>query len=126
MEVAIIFYVGIIILMLVSMWKVFTKAGKPGWAILIPIYNIIVLLEIVGKPWWFFLLMLLPLVNIVIGVWVTNLLSLSFGKDAGYTIGLLLLPPVFIPLLGLGDAEYQGPAGREGREQAAQRGQATS
>jgi hypothetical protein len=119
MEVLIIFYVAFIVLMVVSMWKIFTKAGKPGWAILIPIYNIIVMLEIVGKPWWFLLLMLLPIVNIVIGVWVTNLLSLSFGKDSGYTIGLILLSPVFIPLLGLGSAEYQGPAGKEGREQAA-------
>jgi hypothetical protein len=119
MEVVIIFYLAFIVLMVVSMWKIFTKAGKPGWAILIPIYNIIVMLQIVGKPWWFLLLMLLPIVNIVIGVWVTNLLSLSFGKDSGYTIGLILLSPVFIPLLGLGKAEYQGPAGKEGREQAA-------
>ena len=119
MVVAIIFYVALIVLMLVSMWKIYTKAGKPGWAILIPIYNVIVLLEIVGKPWWFLLLMLLPIVNIVIGVWVYNLLSLSFGKDSGFTIGLILLSPVFIPLLGLGKAEYQGPAGKEGRAQAA-------
>ncbi len=113
MVVAVIFYVAIIVLMLVSMWKIFTKAGKPGWAILIPIYNIIVLLEIVGKPWWFLLLMLIPLVNIVIVVWVYNLLSLSFGKDAGFTIGLILLSPIFIPLLGLGKAEYKGPAGKK-------------
>jgi len=112
MAVAIIFYLALIVLMLVSMWKIYTKAGKPGWAILIPIYNIIVLLEIVGKPWWFLLLMLIPIVNIVIMVWVYNLLSLSYGKDVGFTIGLILLAPIFIPLLGLGKAEYKGPAGK--------------
>jgi len=112
MEVAIIFYVALIVLMLVSMWKIYTKAGKPGWAILIPIYNIIVLLEIVGKPWWFILLLLIPIVNIVVMVWMYNLLSLSFGKDVGFTIGLIILSPIFIPLLGLGKAEYKGPAGK--------------
>ncbi|MEX0981402.1 MAG: DUF5684 domain-containing protein [Bacteroidales bacterium] len=111
--VLVIFYLALIVLMLVSYWKIFTKAGKPGWAILIPIYNIIVLLEIVGKPWWFVLLMLIPLVNIVIGVWVVNLLSLSYGKDVGFTIGLILLGPIFVPILGLGKAEYKGPAGAE-------------
>jgi hypothetical protein len=112
MAVAIIFYLALIVLMLVSMWKIYTKAGKPGWAILIPIYNIIVLLEIVGKPWWFLLLLLIPIVNIVIMVWMYNLLSLSYGKDVGFTIGLILLAPIFIPLLGLGKAEYKGPAGK--------------
>jgi hypothetical protein len=104
--------------MVVSVWKIFTKAGKPGWVILIPIYNVIVMLEIVGKPWWFLFFTLLPIVNIVVGVWVTNLLSLSFGKDSFYTIGVILLSPVFIPLLGFGNAEYKGPAGKEGRGQA--------
>ena len=110
-EMLVIFYLALIVLMLVSSWKVFTKAGKPGWAILIPIYNIIVLLEIVGKPWWFLFLMLIPIVNFVITVWVTNLLSLSFGKDVGFTIGLILLGPIFVPILGLGKSEYKGPAG---------------
>ena len=99
----VIFYLALIVLMIVSYWKIFSKAGKPGWAIL--------LLEIVGKPWWFVLLMLIPLVNIVIGVWMVNLLSLSYGKDVGFTIGLILLGPIFVPILGLGKAEYKGPAG---------------
>ena len=107
----IIFYVAIILLLIVSQWKIFTKAGKPGWAILIPFYNVIVLLEIIGKPWWWLLLMLVPFVNIVFIIWSLNLLSLSFGKDIGYTVGLILLGLVFIPILGLGSAEYKGPAG---------------
>lgn len=71
----------------------------------------IVLLEIVGKPWWWLLLMLIPIVNIVIIIMVYHQLSLSFGKDVGFTIGLILLSIVFIPLLAFGDAKYIGPGG---------------
>lgn len=113
-----IIYLAIIVLMIVSMWKIFTKAKKPGWAIFIPIYNIIVLLEIVGKPWWWLLLMLIPIVNIVFAIWVTNLLSKSFGHSEGFTIGLILLAFVFIPILGLGDSKYIGPAGKPKETQA--------
>lgn len=106
------FYMAFAILMIVSYWKVFEKAGKPGWACLIPIYNIIVLLEIVGKPWYWLLFMLVPLLNVIFGIWALNLLMLSFGKNSGWTIGTIILPFVFIPLLGLGDANYEGPAGQ--------------
>ncbi len=92
MGTAVVIYVAIIALMIVSMWKIFTKAGKPGWACLIPIYNILVLLDIIGKPWWWLLLMLIPLVNLVFAIWAMNLLSKSFGHSEGFTIGLLLLP----------------------------------
>jgi hypothetical protein len=105
-------YIVVLALMIVSMWKVFTKAGKPGWASIIPIYNIIVLLEIVGKPWWWLLLMLIPVVNIILVIWMLNLLSLSFGKEVGFTIGLIFLSFIFIPILGLGDAKYKGAAGK--------------
>ncbi len=110
--VGIIIYVAIIILLIVSEWKIFTKAGKPGWAILIPIYNIIVFLEIIGKPWWWLLLMCIPIVNIIFAIWAVNLLSKSFGKDVGFTIGILLLSIIFVPILGLGSATYKGPAGK--------------
>lgn len=111
MGTAVVIYVAIIALMIVSMWKIFTKAGKPGWACLIPIYNILVLLDIIGKPWWWLLLMLIPLVNLVFAIWAMNLLSKSFGHSEGFTIGLLLLGFVFIPILGLGESKYIGPAG---------------
>ncbi len=111
MGIAIILYLALIVLMIVSMWKIYTKAGKPGWACIIPIYNIIVLLEIVGKPWWWFLLMLLPFVNIVLAIWMLNLLSKSFGHDVGFTLGILFLSFIFIPILGLGESKYVGPAG---------------
>ena len=104
-------YVALLALMIYSMWKIYTKAGKPGWACIIPIYNIIVLLEIVGKPWWWLLLMLIPFVNIVIAIWMINLLSKSFGQGVGFTLGILFLSFIFLPLLGLGDYKYVGPAG---------------
>lgn len=91
-------------------WKVYTKAGKPGWASIIPFYNAIVLLEIVGRPLWWFLLWLIPGVNIVIGIIVILDLAKSFGKGVGFAIGIILLTPIFIPILAWGDAEYQGPA----------------
>jgi len=92
-------------------WRIFEKAGQPGWAILIPIYNALIILRIVGKPWWWILLYLIPGVNFVIGIWVINLLSLSFGKGVGFTLGLLFLSPIFYPILAFSNAEYQGPAG---------------
>jgi len=107
----VIIYVAILGLVLASMWAIFAKAGKPGWAALIPIYNLIVLLEIVGKPWWWLLLMVIPLVNVVFAVWTYNLLSKSFGKSEGFTAGLILLSFIFLPILAFGDARYQGPAG---------------
>lgn len=102
-------YIAVAVLMIISLWKINTKAGKPGWAIFVPIYHTIVRLEIVGKPWWWlFLIAILP---IIWGIWTVNLLSLSFGKSTGFTLGLLFLPFIFYPILGLGSAEYKGPAG---------------
>jgi hypothetical protein len=112
MRIVTVLYLAIIVLIIVSEWKIYTKAGKPGWACIIPIYNILVLLEIVGKPWWWLLLLLIPIVNIVFLIWMTNLLSKSFGKSEGFTVGLILLPFIFYPILGLGDAQYSGPAGK--------------
>src|SRR5690606_6756962 len=104
-------YLAIIIVMMIGMWKVYSKAGQPGWACLIPIYNLYVLLKIVGKPGWWLLLFLIPLVNLVFAIWMYNMLSKSFGKDEGFTIGLVLFSFVFIPILGFGDARYLGPYG---------------
>ncbi|MCC8408439.1 DUF5684 domain-containing protein [Mucilaginibacter sp. UR6-1] len=99
------------VIYIIGMWKIFTKAGKPGWAAIIPIYNIIVLLEIIGKPIWWLVLFLIPCVNIVFAVWAINLLSKSFGQSEGFTIGLLLLGFIFFPILGFGNYQYLGPAG---------------
>jgi hypothetical protein len=112
MTTVIVIYLALIVLMIASLWTIFKKAGKPGWACIIPIYNIIVLLEIVGKPWWWLLLMLIPIVNIVFAIWMLNLLSKSFGQSTGFTIGLLLLGIIFYPMLAFGNYTYVGPAGK--------------
>lgn len=108
----ILFCLALTVVIIIAQWKIYEKAGKPGWACIIPIYNTIVLLEIVGKPWWWILLMLIPVVNFIFVIWMTNLLSKSFGKDEGFTVGLLLLSIVFYPILGFGSAKYLGPAGK--------------
>lgn len=102
----------VFLVLIFALWRIFEKAGKPGWAALIPFYNVIVLLEIVGKPWWWLLLLIfVPLGNIIWGIWTVNLLAKSFGKNEAFTVGLLLLGIVFYPILGFGSASYQGPAG---------------
>jgi len=111
MSFTIIIYLAFIIFLIASGWKVFEKAGQPGWAVIVPIYNYLTILKIVGKPWWWLLLLFIPGVNLVISIWVTNLISKSFGKGNGFTVGLLLLSFIFWPILGFGDAEYEGPAG---------------
>jgi len=93
---------------LLSMWKIFTKAGQPGWAAIIPIYNIVVLLQVVKKPVWWILLMLIPLVNFIILILVFVELAKVFGKGAGFGVGLILLGFIFMPMLAFGDAQYQG------------------
>ena len=113
MGIIIVIYLAIIVLMIASMWTIFSKAEKPGWAAIVPIYNLIVLLEIVGKPWWWLLLMLIPIVNIVILIIVYHNLSLSFGKGGGFTVGLILLGIIFLPILAFGDAKYVGPGGNQ-------------
>ncbi len=108
----IVFYVVVVVLLFASGWVVFTKADKPGWAAIVPIYNIIVMLEIVGRPtWWIFLLLFCPPVSLVLGIIMAIDLAKSFGKGGGYAVGLILLPFVFYPMLAFGDARYLGPQG---------------
>ncbi|MHA3788497.1 DUF5684 domain-containing protein [Flavobacterium hauense] len=95
------------IIVLVSYWKLFEKAGKPGWAVLIPIYSTLVLLEIIRKPWYWLLLMIIPGLGIIWGIWALNLFVKSFGKSEGFTIGCLFLPYVFFPILAFSkDTNY--------------------
>lgn len=101
----------IVILMIASQWKVFVKAGQPGWACIIPIYNIYIMTKIGGKPGIWTLFCLIPIVNIVFSIWLTNMISKSFGKTEGFTIGLILLGIIFWPILGFGSAKYLGPYG---------------
>lgn len=101
---------AIFVAIIAGIWKVFVKAGKPGWACLIPIYNIVVLLEIVGRPIWWLILLIIPIVSLVVAIIVSIDMAKSFGKGTGFGIGLALLGPIFYPILGFGDARYQGPA----------------
>ena len=94
------------VLMIAGMWKVFTKAGKPGWAAIIPIYNIIVLLQVAGRPIWWIILYLIPIVNIIFAILVTVDIAKRFGKGGGFAVGMLFLPFIFYPILGFGDAQY--------------------
>jgi hypothetical protein len=104
-----IIYLGIIVLVVASFWKVFTKAGKPGWAAIVPIYNLIVMLEIIGRPIWWIVLFFIPIVSLVAMILVAIDMAKAFGKGAGFGIGLAFLPFIFYPMLGFGDATYQGP-----------------
>ncbi len=105
-------YVGIIVFFIICMWRIYTKAGKPGWASIIPIYGNLVFLEIIGKPWWWLLMLFIPFVNFVFLIWGANLLSKSFGKAEGFTAGLIILSFIFMPILAFGSAKYIGPGGR--------------
>lgn len=100
----------IVVLVFASIWKVFDKANEPGWAAIIPIYNAVVLLKIVGRPIWWIVLLLIPFVSIIVSLVVVNDVSKSFGKGIGFTLGMIFLPFVFWPILGFGDARYEGPS----------------
>jgi hypothetical protein len=104
-------FLAVLLIMLAAMWKLFAKAGEPGWAIIIPIYNIIVLLKVSGKPWWWLFLFIIPIVGIVIALLSNIGLARNFGKGTGYGIGLFLLPFIFIPILAFGSAQFQGTKG---------------
>ena len=98
-----------VIFEIAAIWKTFVKAGKPGWAAIVPIYNSIVMLQIAGRPVWWILLYLIPLVNIIIAIIVLIDFAKSFGKGVGFALGLIFLPIIFFPILAWGDAAYQGP-----------------
>jgi hypothetical protein len=97
-----------VVLVLASMWKVFTKAGQPGWAALIPIFNVYILLKIAGRPGWWLLLLLIPLVNLIVGIITAIDVAKAFGKGAGFGLGLAFLGFIFYPVLAFGDAVYLG------------------
>jgi len=103
-------YLVIVIGVIAGMWKVFTKAGKPGWACIVPIYNLIVLLEIAGRPIWWIVLMLIPFVNFVVFILIGIDVAKAFGKGTGFGLGLAFLGFIFYPILGFGDATYSKPA----------------
>jgi hypothetical protein len=104
-------YLAILVVVIAGMWKMYVKAGQPGWAAIIPIYNVIVLMRIVGRPAWWFLLLFIPVVNFIILIITMLDLAKAFGKGTGFALGLIFLSPIFMPILGFGDARYVGPNG---------------
>lgn len=106
----IVMWLLIMAVIIAALWKVFVKAGEPGWAAIVPIYNFIVMIKIAGKPLWWIVLMFIPFVNFVVGILITVSLAHNFGKRAGFAAGLLFLPFIFYPILAWGDATYQPQA----------------
>ncbi len=87
-------------------WRVFSKAGQPGWAAIIPIYNIYVWLKVAQKPGWWVLLFFIPVVSLIPAILGSLAVAANFGKGAGYAVGMIFLPFIFYPMLGFGDAKY--------------------
>jgi len=103
-----IIWLAIAILMIVASWKVFVKAGRPGWAVLIPIYNTYVFLKIAGKPGWWLIWFFIPILNLIFGIIAALAFAQRFGKGVGFAVGLILLPIIFVPILAFGEAQYVG------------------
>lgn len=99
---------AIIFVIIAGIWKTFAKAGKPGWAAIVPIYNVIVMLQIAGKPLWWVILFFIPVVNLVIAILASIAIAEKFGKGGGFGVGLALLGFIFYPILGFGSAQYKG------------------
>lgn len=99
---------AVAIVSIIAQWKIFTKAGKPGWAAIIPFYNMYTLFEVAGMNGWMFLLMLLPIVNIVIMIMLYVNLAKSFSKSTGFAVGLIFLNFIFMLILGFGSDQYVG------------------
>ena len=79
-------WLAIAVIGIIAGWKIFTKAGQPGWAVLIPIYNAIVLMRVIGRPWWWIFGFIVPILNIVVGIVVSLDLAKSFGRGTGFGI----------------------------------------
>lgn len=97
---------GLLLLLFAAWWRIFQKAGEPGWAAIVPIYNGLVALKIAGKPMWWILLLLIPFVGFIFGLIVIFAIAKRFGKGAGFALGMIFLFPIFYPLLAWGDAQY--------------------
>ncbi len=96
------------IFIIACQWKIFTKAGKPGWACIVPIYGLIVALDIAGKPWWWLFLLCIPVVGTICAILFLVSFCQAFGKGVGYAIGMIFLGFIFLPMLAFGSAQYQG------------------
>jgi len=103
-------YIAVVAFYIVAGWKVFAKAGEPGWGVFVPIYNLYLICKISGRPEWWLILFFIPLVNIVIGLIIAMDIAKAFSKSSGFGIGLWLLSFIFVPILGFGSAQYTRPS----------------
>lgn len=99
--------IGLIAFLLTALWKIMVKSGEPGWSGIIPIYNMLVLAKMAQKPMWWGALVLIPIAGIVFQIWIWNRVVKRFGYGEGFTVGVILLPFIFIPILGFGKAQYK-------------------
>jgi hypothetical protein len=100
-------YLIVAVLVIAGLWKTFTKAGQAGWAAIIPILNTLVILKVVKRPLWWIILFLIPCVNFIAWIIVAIDLAKAYGHGTGFAIGLILLGPIFILILGFGSSTYQ-------------------
>jgi uncharacterized membrane protein YhaH (DUF805 family) len=105
--IGILIYLAILIVVIAGYWKMFEKAGQPGWGILIPIYNVYLVIKIAGRPGWWLILMFVPLVNIIVGIVIVADTARNFGKGIGFVLGMIFLGFIFYPILGFGSAQYR-------------------
>ena len=105
-KVLLLVWLAVLVFEIVALWKVFVKAGKPGWGIFIPIYSAYLFVKIAGRPGWWWVLFLVPVVNVVVLVIASIDVAKKFGKGVGFGIGLLLLGFIFYPILAFGSAQY--------------------
>ena len=99
---------AIVVVLIAAYWRILAKAGRPGWASLIPIYNVVTLLHITGRSGWWILGMFVPLLNVFVWIRLVFELAGAFGRGIGFGLGLLLLSPIFVPVLGFGGSQYVG------------------
>ena len=99
---------ALFVLVIAGTWKAFEKAGEPGWASIVPIYNLVVMLRMAGRETWWVILFFIPVVNLVVGIIVAVDIAAKFGQSTGFGVGPALLGFIFWPILGFGDAQYQG------------------
>lgn len=102
--------IALLVLFIAAYWRVFEKAGQPGWAVLIPFYNSYILIKIAGRPGWWLILFFIPFVNVVMLLAISIDVAKAFGKTVGFGFGLWILSFIFYPILGFGSAVYVGPA----------------
>src|SRR6185312_5942182 len=104
----ILLYLVVVVLEVAAIWRVFTKAGQPGWAAIIPIYNFVIMMRIAQRPGWWAILALIPGVNLIVTIIAFIDMARLFGKGTGFAIGMVFLSFIFFPILGFGSARYTG------------------